>query len=209
MVSQPVVPLWIVLVVAMMAGTALLGWLRTRTRTARTAAELYGSIVAAARAPEHYSVLGVGDTTQGRFEMLALYVSLVLDRLAAEGSAGTRLGQALLEAFVRDVDDWVRAAGIGDAGVPRRVRKAAAALHERYAAYRAALAGEGSESLGTLLARYPYEGAPPDRAGGLEAEVRRVAAALARLSATEIAEGRIASALGPCEPGAGNDGEVP
>ena len=72
--------------------------------------------------------------------MIALHLVLVLDRLAGAGEPGRRLGEALTEAFVADLDDTLREMTVGDLAVPRHVKRAVAALHERYAAYRAALA---------------------------------------------------------------------
>ena len=56
-----------------------------RTQPKRTATELYGRVVAQARAPWFYSDLGVPDTPEGRLEMVLLHVTLVLHRLKAEG----------------------------------------------------------------------------------------------------------------------------
>lgn len=109
----------------------------------RTSRDLYGSIVTQAREPAFYREWGVPDTMEGRLEMIILHTALVLERLAREGKAGLDLGQAVSEAYIADVDDALRQIGTGDMGVPRRVKKAAAALRERRIAYGKAL-GEGS-----------------------------------------------------------------
>ncbi len=63
---------------------------------------LYGSIVAEARAPWWYAEAGVPDTLDGRFDMVAAILSLVLLRL--EGDPDGPAPSALLaERFVRDV----------------------------------------------------------------------------------------------------------
>ena len=106
----------------------MLTWLRSRSLSGRTASGLYGSIVAQARQPAFYAGGGVPDTLEGRFGMIVVHMFLVLERLRRDGDNGQVLGRALLEAFATDMDDSMREIGIGDLSVPRRVKKAAAAL---------------------------------------------------------------------------------
>ena len=68
----------------------MLRWLRQRAHERRTACELYGSILSQARTQGFYRDLGTPDTVVGRFEMLALHVVLVLQRLQNEGEPGQR-----------------------------------------------------------------------------------------------------------------------
>jgi cytochrome b pre-mRNA-processing protein 3 len=114
----------------------MLAWFTKRNSEARVASELYGLIVTAARQPEFYLAGGVPDTKEGRFALLVLHMALALERLRPEGDKGAALGQALIEAFVTDIDDNMREIGIGDLSVPRNVKKAAAALENRWNRYR-------------------------------------------------------------------------
>ena len=123
--------------------TRLKQW-RDRRQKARF---LYGSIVTQARCRDFYAHWGVPDTAEGRFEMIALHLVLVLHRLADTGDAGRRLGHALTEAFVADLDDVLREMTVGDLAVPRHVKRAVAALHDRHATYRAALTAAGDGPL--------------------------------------------------------------
>lgn len=119
--------------------------------------------------------------------MVALHLALMLRRLAREGEPGRRLGQALVEAFVVDMDDILREMTIGDLAVPREVKRAVAAIHDRHRDYDAALAA-GDAALATeLQARL---GADID-SGKLGAYVREADAALARLGAADLRGGRI------------------
>jgi cytochrome b pre-mRNA-processing protein 3 len=144
----------------------MLSWFTRRTPQSRVAPELYGLIVAAARRPEFYLAGGVPDTKEGRFALLVLHMTLVLERLRREGEAGAVLGQALIEAFVTDMDDNMREIGIGDLSVPRNVKKAAAALENRWDRYRALL--------------------PHEDSSGDEAQARQLAAQLAALLAEDL-----------------------
>ena len=109
--------------------------LKQRAILRRTSREVYGSIVTQARHETFYRDWGVPDTMEGRVEMIILHAALVLDRLGSEGDAALALGQAVTEAYIADIDDALRQIGTGDIGVPRRVKKAAAALRERRLAY--------------------------------------------------------------------------
>lgn len=121
----------------------MLTWFRARGRTARTAAELYGSIVARAREVSFYRDFGVPDSLEGRYGLIVLHMWLVMDNLRRFAEPGERLARALAECFVTDMDDNMREIGVGDLSVPRKVKKAAAGLYDRTLAYRAALpAGE-------------------------------------------------------------------
>jgi len=139
----------------------MLDWLRQRSLTSGIGRKLYDSIVARARAEPFYRNLAVPDTAEGRFELIVLHLYLVLERLRSEGTAGKRLSRALIEAFVTDMDDSMREFGIGDMGVPRRVKRAAAAVYERSAAYAAAQQA-GPDDLARVLAEHIYFGASGD-----------------------------------------------
>jgi cytochrome b pre-mRNA-processing protein 3 len=87
-----------------------------------------------------YAAVGVPDTVEGRFEVVALHLAALLQRLATQAPSDARLALAVTEHFVVDVDDAMRKVGVGDLAVPRKVKKAAAALYDRHAAYAPALA---------------------------------------------------------------------
>lgn len=125
----------------------MLAWLRQRRNLRRTARSLYGSIVTQSRTKALYAQWGVPDTPEGRFEIIALHLVLVLRRFAREGGPGSTLGQALTEAFVVDLDDTLREMTVGDLAVPRHVKHAVAVLHDRYSTYGAALAAPRNDAL--------------------------------------------------------------
>ncbi len=168
----------------------MLGWLRQRSLTSGIGRKLYDSIVARARAEPFYRDLLVPDTPEGRFELIVLHVYLVLERLRSEGAAGTRLSRAVIEAFVTDMDDSMREFGIGDMGVPRRVKRAAAAVYERSAAYAAAQQGE-ADALAHVLAEHIYLGTRSDGRvpGQVAAYVRRTAAELEAVPSSRMLDG--------------------
>jgi cytochrome b pre-mRNA-processing protein 3 len=163
---------------------------------------LYGMIVAQARSGAFYTNYGVPDTVQGRFELLALHLVLVLRRLGRDPqSTGTfrgwgrreSRGQLLFDAFCRDLDANLREMGVGDMGVPRRMRRYGEAFYGRQAAYQAALDTTEKRALENALARNIFELENVDaRVSRLAEYVRAVAAQLedANLDAL-ISSGRV------------------
>lgn len=171
----------------------MLGWLKWNSGRRRTGQQLYERIVAQSRNPSLFEACGVPDTMDGRLEMILLHTVLVLERLRREGSAGQRLGQHLMEALVRDMDDALRRIGLGDDSVSARIPRLAGALQERSRDY-----GERSgETLQAALLTHVYGGAELSDAG--VAEKARLLAAYAervrsRLAATP-GEGLLAAGV--------------
>lgn len=160
----------------------------------RQARSLYGSLVTQARTRDFYAQLGVPDTPEGRFEMVALHLVLVLDRLTRADEPGQRLARALTETFAVDLDDNFREMSVGDLAVPRHVKRAVGALHERYGGYRAALAAADDAAL-TVAIQSRLAGAGAGQ--GLEARricayIRRVKRCLDLEPSADLLAGRIA-----------------
>jgi len=158
------------------------------------ARSLYGSIVTQARSRGFYAHWGVPDTAEGRFEMIVLHLVMVLHRLGREGQAGQRLAQALTEAFAVDLDDNLREMTVGDLAVPRHVKRAVGALHERHVSYGAALAASDDGPLTAALhARLEAVGAGAGlEAGRICTYIRQVSHRLDLLPGAEVLAGRIA-----------------
>lgn len=129
-------------------------WFKRRSQSGRTAEELYGRVVAASRAPALYRNMGASDTTEGRFEVVALHLFLALESLKDQPAPAQDIARRTIEAFVVDMDDCMREMGVGDMAVPKKVKRAAAGFYERAAAYRAALIEPSNEALETVLQRF-------------------------------------------------------
>lgn len=169
----------------------MLDWFTSRSRYRRKAEELYGAVVAAARQPALFLSGGISDTPEGRFEAVALFLFLAVDRLQREGADGERMGQRLIEVFVTDMDDSLREMGVGDLSVPKKVQRAANAFYERALAYRAGLKSAGGNELAAALTRFVYKGLPSARAGQLSPYVRGVAAGLAQIPSVDARAGHL------------------
>jgi cytochrome b pre-mRNA-processing protein 3 len=142
------------------------------------AVALYARLVARARASVFYASLGVPDTLDGRFELVALHAFLVMHRLKSAESAARDLAQSLFDAMFADFDRSLRELGTGDLSVGREVRRMAEAFYGRAAAYERGLAGDAA--LGEALARNLY-GTTTATPASLAAMARYVESALATL----------------------------
>lgn len=133
----------------------IFGWFRDRSRAARTATELYGSIVAQARQPTFYRDYGVLDVAEKRYEMMVLHIVLVLERLRALDGDGAEASRRLVEAFVSDLDGSIRELAVGDPKVPAHVKKAAAGLYDRDLLYRDAFDSDRQGAPGGAAEAFP------------------------------------------------------
>lgn len=156
---------------------------------------LYNAIVAGAREPEWYIDGAVADTMDGRFEMVAAILVLVLLRLEDEPTE-RRTSALLTETFVNDMDGQLRQIGVGDVMVGKHVGKMMGALGGRLGAYRAALADDRPEiALAAALRRNLYGNADVGTQA-VDFVVARILALAARLQALPIDALR-QGALGP------------
>lgn len=127
---------------------------------------LYVALVAQARRSEFYTVCGVPDSVDGRFDLIALHTYLVLHRLKTpevdDGDDSVRvsaraLAQALFDLFCVDMDRNLREMGVGDLGVGKRVKAMVQGLYGRIAAYDSGFAADdGNHALHEALRRNLY-----------------------------------------------------
>ena len=149
---------------------------------------LHDRIILAARRPRLYSSLGVPDTIEGRFEALCLHAVLVLRRLRRLPPPAGDIGQDLVDQVFRQLDRSLREMGVGDFGVPKRMKKLAQAFYGRARAYDAALDAGDRAGLTMALARNMTGEREP--AAGLAAYAFALDAALASCSLDQLlAEG--------------------
>lgn len=99
---------------------------------------LYNQIVTKARLPHWYVEGQVPDSIDGRFDMVAAILTLVLLRLEEDPSRAQDMAH-LTEVFVDDMDGQLREVGIGDMIVGKHIGKIMGALGGRLGAFREAL----------------------------------------------------------------------
>ncbi|MEG8041071.1 ubiquinol-cytochrome C chaperone family protein [Sphingomonas sp. LR60] len=167
-----------------------MGWLtKVLGRRERTAAlPLYDAVVARARAPHWYLEGAVPDTLDGRFDMVAAVLAMVLLRLEDDPDGAEPIAQ-LTERFVDDMDAQVRQIGFGDMVVGKHVGKMMGMLGGRLGAYRDGLANGG---LDEALVRNLYRGTAPETAAvaHVRGELIALREALAGAPLPQLMEGR-------------------
>lgn len=154
---------------------------------------LYNAAVKAARDPHFYGALGVPDTLDGRFDLVALFVALVIERLRVASEPGPALAQAVFDAMFSDMDVTLRELGVGDLSVGKKVRAMWEAFHGRALSYGPALQAGDERGLADALARNVWRGKPSadEAPATLARHALRVHAALAEQDIAGLAQGSI------------------
>jgi cytochrome b pre-mRNA-processing protein 3 len=171
----------------------LLG-LFTRKPHERAGFALYGAAVEAARQPVFFAELGVPDTLDGRFDLVALHTGLLVCRIARDPDPRAKdLAQAVFDAMFADMDVNLREMGVGDLAVGKRVKRMWEAFHGRAQAYEVALRAGDEAGLAAALARNVWRGeSPEDSAARLASIAVAADAALARVPFADLVAGRVA-----------------
>ena len=169
----------------------MVGWLtKVLGRRDRDAAlPLYDAVVARARAPHWYLEGAVPDTLDGRFDMVAAVLAMVLLRLEDDPHGAEPIAQ-LTERFVDDMDAQVRQIGFGDMVVGKHVGKMMGALGGRISAFKAGLAdGELAPAIARNIFRNPE--ADGAQVAAVEALFRACKGRIDAVPLPELLAGRI------------------
>ena len=169
----------------------LLNWGRERQMSAHE--RLYDAAIEIARRPDMFVKYGVMDDVDGRFDALALVVSLVMRRLKELGDDGRNLSQQLFDSMFADMDLSLREMGAGDLGVSKHVRVMAEAFMGRLDAYTTAIDNEDRNALAEALERNLLRGAdsPDARQSGLADYVLALAATLDAADPQDVLDGEL------------------
>ena len=164
--------------------TVFRSWFKQRSVDASALAL---AVHAAARQPAFYTSLGVPDSFDGRFELLVLHTQLVIRRLRADGEAGSDLSQRLFDLITGHFDEALRATGVGDMSVGKRVKTMTSALYGRLSAYDGALDANGGEALREALRRNLYGTVPKVSEAALDQSAAYILEAGAHLARSKFA----------------------
>ena len=151
---------------------------------------LYAAVVGRGRDPSWYRDGQVPDTLDGRFDMIAAILSLVLLRLEREGESGKGPSVLLTEIFIDDMDATLRQLGVGDYVVGKHVGRMVSALGGRLTAFREGLA---DGSLEAAVKRNIFHEAPPSETAPafVTAGLERFARALDKVPAETVLAGEL------------------
>jgi cytochrome b pre-mRNA-processing protein 3 len=171
----------------------LLSTLIQRRRRKKAAGELYEAVVAQARQPVFYSGLGVPDTIDGRFDLIALHAILLVRRLKAGGDDARHVAREIVDTMFEDLDRSLRELGVSDQGLPRRMRAMAEGFLGRMVAYEEALGGDIAGLVGALRRNvYGTVEIDEQRIAKLTSYVGSQVAALDRQAEADLLAGKVA-----------------
>ncbi|HCQ71340.1 MAG TPA: ubiquinol-cytochrome C reductase [Rhodospirillaceae bacterium] len=119
----------------------MLNILKTKKPYEQEAKALYAQCLSTVRRPWFYTDCGLPDTMEARFVLLLLHVFLLIDRNLSDAKTADSeaLNQALFDIMFKDMDQTLREMGIGDMGVPKRMRKMMTGFNGRMHAYHDAI----------------------------------------------------------------------
>ena len=146
---------------------------------------LYRQIAERARRPVLFTLYGVPDTVDGRFEMLCLHAYAVFHGLKGKGADAEALSQAVYDAMFVDLDGALRELGAADLGVGKRIKAMTEALNGRIQAY------DRDAELEEAIRRNVYGTATPseDQVRWMAAYLRAIRLAMARAPFKDISDG--------------------
>jgi len=154
---------------------------------------LYDRLVRHARFLIYYDRLGVPDTPEGRFEILALHVGLTVRKLCSLDRDGQAVGQALFDLMVTDLDSNLRELGVGDLSVGKQVKRLAGQFYARLATLHEAFDDGRVEALAPMLTTNVYGAttARPECVAHLVEIVVTLKDALEQAAQADLMSGRI------------------
>ena len=166
------------------------GFFRQKRNNQAIVERQYAALTSAARTPAFYIGMNVPDTVMGRFEMLTIMLILYFRRTARSERSGQEIAQNIIDAFFEDVDHSIRELGVGDPGVPKRMKKLAGMYYGRLESYAGALDKNDREALAAALARNLHpEVAPAPDMQALADWMFKAEQALASVAEAEIETG--------------------
>lgn len=129
------------------------GFFRQKRNNQAIVERQYAALTSAARTPAFYLDMNAPDTVMGRFEMVTIMLILYFRRTARSDRSGQEIAQNIIDAFFEDVDHSIRELGVGDPGVPKRMKKLASMYYGRLESYAGALDKNDRAALVAALAR--------------------------------------------------------
>jgi cytochrome b pre-mRNA-processing protein 3 len=170
----------------------MLSILRKKNPYEQPAKAVYAQLLEKTRTPVFYMNYGVPDTFDGRFDLLVLHAFFVISRLTGEGQEGRDFNQALFDTIFADMDQSLREIGIGDMGIPKRMRKMMKAFNGRMHAYADGLVDEAK--LSDVLKRNVYgtiKDVPAQHIESMRDYMKRSIGTLEKYSSLDVMAGKV------------------
>lgn len=134
---------------------------------AEQALAAYNIIVAQSRQPVFYLECGVKDNVSGRFDMIALHMTIVFHRLHKGDDNDKKFAQSLFDLFFKDMDRSLREMGVGDITVPKKVKKMGEVFYGLLGAVKDSYQSNDDQTLADALNRNLFNEEDPQNAAKL------------------------------------------
>ncbi len=126
------------------------------------AKELYAQCLETVRQPFFYTKYDIEDTMDARFDLLLLHVYIIIEyNLLRCPDIASELNQAVFDVLFADMDQTLREIGIGDTGLPKRMKKMMLGFNGRMHSYRLAFANidenDSNDELLQAIAKNIYQ----------------------------------------------------
>ena len=144
---------------------------------------VYAKCLNTARNPAFITEYGLPDEMDTRFELLTLHAILIMLRTLGEpGFPAQPFNQTLFDTLFIDMEQTLREMGIGDMGIPKRMKKMMTGFNGRLHAYETALSDTKNAQLTEALSRNVTAETTPKNAKKLAKYVRAQQKHLATMS---------------------------
>lgn len=111
----------------------MFGLFKSKNPYVQPARAVFVRAVERSRDPVFYTEYGVPDSIEGRFDLLVLHLFFIIH--GHQHEEGRLFGQALFDAAFKELAQDLRQRGIGDMGIPKRMRRMMIAFNGRVHAY--------------------------------------------------------------------------
>ncbi len=143
--------------------------LKAKSPYKQEAKAVYAQCLKAIRDPSFYTDYLLPDTMEARFDLLLIHFYPIIERNLADSTIdGEAFNQALFDITFQDMDQTLREMGIGDMGLPKRMRKMMTGFNGRMHRYKQAFDAidqdNDTEALTQAIARnlYAHEEPSPE-----------------------------------------------
>ncbi|MBX3458073.1 MAG: hypothetical protein KF820_06940 [Candidatus Paracaedibacteraceae bacterium] len=131
-------------------------WKKTNSPAKEIAVKLYATCVDRVKNPVIYQDYSINDEVLGRFEVLSLFLFMMLRRLKKDTSTqSAEISQELVDLFVEDMDHSLRNARLSEKGIDKNFKRFVEGFFGRLVAYDTAL---DNNSLEQAIYRNVYDG---------------------------------------------------
>ena len=122
--------------------------------------QLFLNVIEQSRNDKFYKNYGVEDSLDGRFDLMTMHMSIILNKLEqhSEINDAKIVRRNLQEIMFDNLDLSLREIGVGDLGVGKKIKVMAEAFYGRIAVYQSLLNSNNQGELSDALERNLYRG---------------------------------------------------